>query len=264
MMRKLLAAVFAFAMAATLASTAGAITRGGTLDGDDHPYVGLMVNIGPNGPVSRCSGTLISPTVYVTAGHCTEGAVRVEIWFDSDVEAGLGTNGYPFTGDVGGTPYDHPLYLPEAFYLYDLGVVVLDKPYVLDEYAQLPEPGVVDTLPRGRNAPGVTAVGYGLQAASVNGKKDRAERVRYQADLKIVDTNGVAGIGKIPGSNSMTVSGDAKHGGTCFGDSGGAFLIEDTNILVGVTSFGLNGNCAGIGGVFRIDRDLELGFIESF
>ena len=83
-----------------------------------------------------------------------------------------------------------------------------------------------------------------------------------QADLMIVNTKGVAGIGSIPGSNSMVLSGDAKHGGTCFGDSGGPILHGDT--LVAVTSFGLNGECAGIGGVFRIDRDVELGWISSF
>ena len=60
----------------------------------------------------------------------------------------------------------------------------------------------------------------------------------------------------------MILSGDAKHGGTCFGDSGGPALLGDT--ILGVTSFGLNGNCAGIGGVFRIDRDVELGWISSF
>ena len=31
-----------------------------------------------------------------------------------------------------------------------------------------------------------------------------------------------------------------------------------------VASFGLNGNCAGIGGAFRIDRDMELDWINSF
>ncbi len=132
-------------------------------------------------------------------------------------------------------------------------------------YAELPGAGYVDTLAKGRKNNSVTAVGYGLQAASSNPvKPDKtvAERVRYQADLMIVNTQGVAGIGNLPGSNSMTLSGDAKHGGTCFGDSGGPTLVGDT--LVAVTSFGLNGNCAGIGGVFRIDRHVELGWIGSF
>lgn len=268
-MRKLALAGAAVAALVTVAvaTPADAITRGGELDGDDHPYVGLMVAQDADGnPLWRCSGTLISPTVYVTAGHCTEApAATAQIWFDTDVESGIPANGYPFVGEVGGEAFTHPLYDPNAFFLYDLGVVKLDTPVVMAEYASLPSAGLVDTIQKGRKSGTVTAVGYGLQAASSNPVKPEktvAERVRYQADLMIVDTKGVAGIGNLPGSNSMVLSGDAKHGGTCFGDSGGPSLVDDT--LVAVTSFGLNGNCAGIGGVFRIDREQELGWISSF
>lgn len=257
-------------MVMALTSPTFAITRGGELDGDDHPYVGLMVAIDAEGnPLWRCSGSLISATVYVTAGHCTESpAASAQIWFDTDVESGIPGNGYPFVGDVGGTTHSHPLYNPNAFFLYDLGVVKLDGAgYPMAEYAELPAAGVVDTLDKGRKKGTVTAVGYGLQ--KINPVMIQADRVRYQAELMIVDTNGVAGIGNIdlgsdlPPTNSMILSGDAKHGGTCFGDSGGPSLI-DGNVLVAVTSFGLNGNCAGIGGVFRIDRDVELGWIGGF
>jgi secreted trypsin-like serine protease len=213
--------------------------------------------------------------VYVTAGHCTEApAARAAIWLASDVQSGIPQNGYPLTGDAAGTTYTHPLYDPAAFYLYDLGVVVLDAPLAaeqLDEFASLPMAGAVDELGHGRKEAVVTAVGYGLQAASANPVKPEktiAERVRYQADLFVVNTRGTAGVGGIhlpsdqPPTNSMILSGDAKHGGTCFGDSGGPALVGDT--LVGVTSFGLNLNCGGIGGSFRIDRDVELGWISGF
>ena len=269
MKKSLLALAAAAAAITAIAAPASAITRGGELDGEDHPYVGLMVAQDADGnPLWRCSGTMISPTVYVTAGHCTEPpAARAAVWFDTDVESGIPENGYPFGGEdsYSGTTHLHPGYDPGAFFLYDLGVVVLDEPIDLDEYAALPTAGYVDTLPQGRKNSTVTAVGYGLQAASANPVKPEktvAERVRYQADLFIVNTKGVAGIGNLPDSNSMILSGDAKHGGTCFGDSGGPTLVGDT--LVAVTSFGLNGNCAGIGGVFRIDRSVELDWISSF
>ncbi|NJN45126.1 MAG: trypsin-like serine protease, partial [Anaerolineae bacterium] len=108
----------------------GAITDGEP-DGEGHPYVGLMVAQDADGnPMWRCSGTLLSPTVFLTAGHCTEApAAHVEIWFDADVDAGIPGNGYPFVGDVGGTPYTHPDYNPAAFFIRDVGVVVLDTPF---------------------------------------------------------------------------------------------------------------------------------------
>jgi hypothetical protein len=220
-------------------------------------------------PSWRCSGALISPTVYVTAGHCTFGADSATVWFSSDVSSERPENGYPF-GDTGfsvnGTPYAHPLYVDAAFYLYDLGVVVLDEPVILDEYAALPSEGVVDTLEPGRKRATVTAVGYGLQAVKPTLQSDL---VRYQAGLFVVDTHGVAGIGNLdlgdlPPTNSLILSGDAKHGGTCFGDSGGPILLGDTDTLVAVNSFALNSNCAGVGGAFRVDRDVELGWIASF
>src|SRR6188768_1733918 len=128
-MKKTLIALVAVLAAAVVALPASAITDGSP-DGDAHPYVGLMVAQDADGnPLWRCSGTLITPTLYLTAGHCTESASHVEIWFDADVENGIPANGYPFTGDVGGKPYTHPQYDPDAFFLFDLGVVVLDEPF---------------------------------------------------------------------------------------------------------------------------------------
>ena len=69
---------------------------------------------------------MISATVFLTAGHCTFGADHVEVWFDEDL-TDAAANNYPNEGDVGGTPYTHPQYNDAAFYLHDLGVVVLDE-----------------------------------------------------------------------------------------------------------------------------------------
>src|SRR5919108_2331315 len=146
-------------------SSALAVTDG-ELDGNRHPYVGLMVAQDAKGrPLWRCSGTLLNSTLFLTAGHCTEApAAHVEIWFASDVESGIPANGYPFDGDVGGTPHTHPQYDPNAFFLYDLGVVVLDSPMVMDEYGALPTLNQLDAFAtkRGQSKATFTAVGYGF------------------------------------------------------------------------------------------------------
>ena len=145
-----------------MVSPAAAVTDG-ELDGTGHPYVGLMVAQKADGtPLWRCSGTLLSPTLFLTAGHCTEApAAHVELWSAADVEAGIPANGYPTKGEVGGTPYTHPQYNPQAFYLYDLGVVVLDKPVRLSRYGALPQLNELDRLAekRGQQDRTFTAVG---------------------------------------------------------------------------------------------------------
>ncbi len=145
------------------AGPATAITDG-DLDGNGHPYVGLMVAQDANGrPLWRCSGTLLSSRLFVTAGHCTESpAAHVEIWFAADVDAGRPGNGYPYKGDVGGTPYTHPDYNPNRFYVRDLGVVVLDRAYKAGRYGALPKLDQLDALKPSADTI-FTAVGYGLQ-----------------------------------------------------------------------------------------------------
>jgi hypothetical protein len=252
--------LFSFLVALSLVGPASAVTNG-DLDGEDHPYVGLMVALDADGnPLWRCSGALISPTLYVTAGHCTDGAAFATIWFAADVESGIPGNGYPFVGDVHGTAYTSPGYNPNAFFLNDLGVVVLDTPVVLSEYAELvAEAGVLDAMKtkRGRQNQDFTAVGYGLQR--INPVFIEAERVRMVATPHLIQINTPG----FTGDFSILLSNNHSTGGTCFGDSGGPNFIGDSKTIGGVTSFGINGNCAGTGGVYRLDRAHDLAWLAT-
>lgn len=237
----------------------------GELDGNGHPYVGLMIAQDESGnPLWRCSGTLISERLFLTAGHCTEApAEHVEIWFDADVESGIPENGYPYDGHVGGTPYTHPQYDPTAFYLYDLGLVELDKPLKMDTYGALPKLDQLDAWKTRRGIADATfdSVGYGLQMSFPDAAswKEHNVKVRMVAHPRLVQING-----GITGTQSLLLSNNANTGGTCFGDSGGPNFIEGSNVIAGVTSFGMNGTCAGTGGVYRVDRFDDLAWIESF
>jgi V8-like Glu-specific endopeptidase len=258
--RHALALVATAAACAATAVPAGAVTDG-SLDGEDHPYVGIMVAKDDSGaPMWRCTGTLIAPQVFLTAGHCTFGADSVTVWFESDLQ-GRPELGYPFGGptSVDGTPETHPDYDDAAFFLADLGVVILDDAVDRGGFGALPTTNRLDSL-KPRASTTFTSVGYGLQEAYPDAAdKDLALRTRYVANPHLVQINR-----GIVGDYAMILSNNARTGGTCFGDSGGPNFLGDSNVIAGVTSFGLNPACGGTGGVYRIDRAEELAWIRSF
>ena len=247
---------------AALGTTPALAITSGDLDGNGHPFVGLMVAKDAAGtPLWRCSGTLLSPTIFLTAGHCTEApAASAEVWFDPDMQTNSAAKGYPFTGEAHGTVHQHPNYNPDAFFLFDLGVVRLSAPVVKSQYGQLPAQDVLDVMDRQRGQQDVTftAVGYGLQEAGPKPKQDLALKLRMIAHPKLNQIN----TGAV-GDFSLLLSNNNSTGGTCFGDSGGPNFIGTSNVLAGVTSYGKNGNCGGTGGVYRVDRADDLNWLFS-
>jgi hypothetical protein len=258
-MRRLILLAFLSVLGLLATTTPASAITDGRLDGDGHPYVGLMVAQDADGnPMWRCSGTLVSPTLYLTAGHCTDGAVHVEIWFDAGT-VGQRPAGYPTDGEVGGTPYTHPDYVDATFWLADLGVVVLDEPVAMDEYGQLPELGALDGLKPSKRTT-FTSVGYGLQRAFPDAAswKDQRELVRMVANPHLIQ------IGKgYVGDWAITLSNNADTGGTCFGDSGGPNFLGDSNVIAGVTSYAKNSTCGGQGGVYRVDQADDLSWLQG-
>ncbi len=243
----------------------------GELDGEDHPHVVLLVMDVGGVPTFRCSGTLLSRTVLLTAGHCANNFpgspyTGMRIFTESDVDNG--NNNFPFcnNGDkncVEAVSFAaHPLYETAPFFVHDVGVVILKKPGVkkLGEYGTLPEQDELDVLATQRGLQDITftSVGYGLQ--QINPVMIQADRIRMVAHPHLIQIN----VPGFTGDFSLLLSNNHSTGGTCFGDSGGANFLGDSNVVAGVTSFGLNGNCAGTGGVFRMDRENVLDFVNSF
>jgi secreted trypsin-like serine protease len=234
----------------------------GTLDGDSHPAVVLILMEVAGAPAFRCSGTLIAPKVVLTAGHCAGEPGEfsgVRIFTEADVENG--DNNYPFAGPNSVEAVEwraHPLFTEGTFFLHDVGVIVLSKAVKLaaDQYGKLPAPDQLDVL-QPSSATVFTAVGYGLQR--INPVFVDAERIRMFANPHLVQIN--TGF---TGNYSLLLSSNASTGGTCFGDSGGPNYLGSSNVIAAVTSFGLNGTCGGTGGVFRLDRKDVLDFVRQF
>jgi len=235
----------------------------GTLDGGSHPAVVLVVMDIAGEPAFRCSGTLIAPKVVVTAGHCAGEPGEfsgVRVYTESDVEDG--NNNFPFAGpnSVEAVAWQaHPLFTEQAFFVHDVGVIVLSKAVRLaaDQYGKLPAQDQLDALQPGSSTV-FTAVGYGLQR--INPVFVEAERIRMFAEPHLIQINTPG----FTGDFSLLLSNNASTGGTCFGDSGGPNYVGSSNVIAGVTSFGLNGTCGGTGGVFRLDRKNVLDFVRQF
>ncbi len=241
-----------------------AAVTNGQPDGDGHPYVGLVVFDDALGhPAWRCSGSLLSPTVFLTAGHCTDGAVAARVWFVPDLTS---NTEYPFSGRTSfdGIPYTHPGFaigsepgLP-GFDTHDVGVVVLTERVpksVVRTYAQLPSEGLVDTLAMNTE---VTLVGYGIQHETA-GNLWTALRIRYFAPSLLIASEDVISDEYI----KLTANPAQDKGGVCFGDSGGPDLLGDTDTILAVNSFVTNGNCEGVTYSNRIDT-YALAFINGF
>ncbi len=234
----------------------------GTVDGSAHPAVVLLVMDVKGTPAFRCSATLIAPKVVLTAGHCAGEPGEfsgMRIFTESDVQNG--DNNYPFAGPntiEAVAWHAHPLFTENAFFLHDVGVVLLSKAFKLSagQYGTLPTTDQLDAL-QPSSATTFTAVGYGLQR--INPAKVEAERIRMFAEPHLVQING-----GIVGDFSLLLSNNASTGGTCFGDSGGPNFVGTSNVIGGVTSFGLNGTCGGTGGVFRLDRQNVLDFVGQY
>jgi hypothetical protein len=297
MRRKLLILVTATVAGASLwIGVAGAITFG-EHDRNRHPWVGLVVFFDTHGfPIQRCSGSLLSPTRFLTAGHCTGPVTDIgapapslaRIWFDEgpidfdpafqggSCNAGGPYTGYPCAGqDATGTPVTHPgwngtLTVPQTS---DVGIVQITSASGLPTtYGKLAPAGTVDALRkkhRHRNAD-LEIVGFGAQQV-----KPVLVSIlqRMLASVELLDKKKA-----ITGDWNVLFSGrrgndssddwwerDNDAGAACFGDSGGPVLADtrDGEVIVAVISFLLKDNCKRPAVGYRVDTAYAQGFIAG-
>lgn len=218
--RPLRIALASLAAALTVVATAAAVT-GSTPDGDAHPYVGALV---VDGAVA-CSGVLVAPAVFATAGHCGVDGARVAVSLDPALGGVWSLQEGTFEADPGKGS--------------DLAVVVLDAPVAVTP-ASLPAAGAAGSLAKGSP---VTSVGYGYSSPGVY---DGLRRTAESPLLRV-------------GKSTLTLS--TADGGPCMGDSGGPQLSGDT--VLSLTSTGSK-DCSGKAEGYRLDTASARAFLGDF
>ena len=261
-------------MLAALALSAAALpamaVTFGQPDGNAHPFVGTILFERADGYYS-CTGTMMSPTVMMTAGHCTEegGVVNLRTWVkftpDISVHSGCSTRKCldkflddPRNGWVKGTAIPHPQYndfaeFPEN---YDVGVVKLATPVSFSTYGELPSLGFLETIKSAAENT-FTVVGYGLQGYIPSFYSD--DWTRYVGTVRLLELNSTWN----GGTTAKYTNNPGTGGGTCFGDSGGPIFYANTNVVVSVVSWGQT-PCIGVDFNFRTDTPTAQNFLDAY
>ena len=264
---KKLALLAVLAGSLVLAPSAGAITFG-QLDGNTHRNVGaLFADYDPNtpGPDLLCSGTLIAPTVFLTASHCTAflpsvGVDPDEVFVSFDPKPATADGAFiPGSQRLDGTYHTHPQF-GSGNDTHDIGVVTLDRAYNGAEPATLP---TLNELAR-KNLTNqrFTAVGYG----TVREIKQKGPNAFFFEGARRYVTQSFNTLTKVWLKLSMNPS--TGSGGTCYGDSGGPhFIGTGSQTYPGkVVSVTITGDtaCRSTDVTYRTDTASARAFLDDF
>jgi V8-like Glu-specific endopeptidase len=274
------------ALASSAMPNAQAITGGDRDDANHYASVG-MIAFYEAGVRYRCTATLVSPSVLLTAAHCTAGTSGKTIVNFTPVIAEQPPSGLPVATDVTsgytdpdadgiivdaqgrdwytGTAYAHPQYsdFTDQKNWNDVGVVVLDKPVVSVTPVPIAPLGTLDTIAKSELSHTLfRVVGYGTEVRKTVPLPDDANQGKKPAPQSYPLVRRYAdAVGQKLSAQILQVNGNPNDtrgtGGSCFGDSGGPTFYPGEGAsgekIVTVTSYGYTDNCRYLDGLQRVD-----------
>jgi hypothetical protein len=260
------AAILALGLVWVIGVAPVAAISNGEPDGNGHPNVGaLLADFSGDGTVTGdeafCSGSLISPTVFLTAGHCLtflepEGIETIYVSFDPAL---LDANGPGTLIPSTSWTFD-PGFYSSFRAAHDIGVVLLPAGSTVGiAPVVLPAAGALDALQAAGQLRStlIVNVGYGL----IPDWKRGPVRFVYDGNRN-VSVSPVMSLTKT--WLKLQMNNDATGlGGVCFGDSGSPKFIEGTNSIVAITTGG-DGNCRSLNYNYRLDTPEARAFLVEF
>ena len=246
-MKKIRWAVVSALCVFMVAAPAAAITNG-VADGEGHPNVGGLVNAVQfsDGTWLYCSGTLIAPTIFLTAAHCGDQGERVRVSFDTAYQAGDAVYSGTFRAD--------PLYTQSQSDPHDIAVVVLDRPVKHITPASLPKEGALSQLSSNQK---FTPVGYGAYLVT-NGS---GGKTYFYNDVRMTAVGTLNAIN--PAWLRISMNASTGNGGTCYGDSGGPNFLGNSTTIAATTITG-DAVCRSTNVVYRLDTPSARTFLSGF
>ena len=258
-MKKILFSFLIVSLLAWLVVTPADAITFGQLDGDAHPNVGaLVVDFPVTGKDVVCSGTLIAPTVFLTAAHCVDwmpaaGFKPGEVYVTFDTVFSQSGTFYS------GTYYEDPLYNHTASNPDDIAVIVLTTTVSVITPASLPTAGLLDQMKTAGSLKNqtFTAVGYGTVR---NDKTGGPHSLYWEGARRFVTQsfNALTGSWLKLSENPSTGS-----GGTCYGDLGGPHFLGDSSMVIALTVTG-DYNCRSTDVDYRLDTPSARNFLKGF